>query len=86
LVGPYGDPFSKVADGEIRTVTAPDIVADTWEAQKPVSSMFLPPDLPNGLFQLRLKVLIAVDSETSAESMGVVSESMGVIRVGRGDP
>jgi len=86
LVGPYRDPFSKVGGDAVRTVTAPDITADTWEAQKPVSSMVLPPDLPNGLFQLRLKLLMGVDSETSAESLGVVTKSMGVIRVGRGDP
>ncbi len=85
LVGPYRDPFAKIADADLRTVTAPDITADTWEVQKPVTSIVLPADLPNGLYQLRLKVLIAVDFEESAQGTGVVSESIGVIRADRGD-
>ena len=83
LIGPYRDPFSGVADGNVYTVNAPDVNADTWEAQQPVSSMALPADLPEGLFQLRTRLLIAVDSETNPEGVGTVSESMGVIRVGR---
>jgi hypothetical protein len=84
LIGPYRDPFSGVADGELRTVSAPYITADTWEAQEPVSSVLLPTDLPSGLFQLRARVLIAIDSESNSESLGTMSESVGVIRVGRG--
>ena len=86
LAGPYRDPFLKVADGDVRTVAAPDITADTLEAQKPVSSMLLPTDLPDGLFLLRLSMLIAPDSETGTGTMGVVSESMSVIRVGQSVP
>ncbi len=40
LVGPYHDPFLNISDGDVRTVAAPDITADTWEAQELVSSMF----------------------------------------------
>ena len=83
LRGPYRDPFSNIADGEVLTISAPDIVADTWEAQGPVSSMLLPTDLPVGLFQVWTRLRIAVDSETQEQRMGTVSESMGVVRVER---
>ena len=71
LVGPYEDPFSvNSAGGDVRTVTAADVTADTWEAQQVVSSMVLPADLPSGLFQVRLKQ--SIDSGTTMESMGIV--------------
>lgn len=72
LVGPYRDPFLNISDGDVRTVSAPDVVADTWEAQELVSSMVLPTDLPNGLYQLRLKWLDSKKSATFATGMGVI--------------
>lgn len=86
LIGPYRDPFTSLAEGNVYTVNAQDVTADTWEAQMPVSAMVLPTDLPKGLYQLRTKVLITIDSDTNTERKGTVSESMGVIRVGRGGP
>lgn len=77
LVGPYLDPARNVTDGDVRTVTARDITADTWEAQTPVSSMILPNDLPNGLYQLRFSTIL--DTETR----GAAASGVGVIRVGR---
>jgi hypothetical protein len=72
LVGPYRDPFLNISDGDVRTLTAPDITADTWEAQELVSSMVLPTDLPNGLYQLRLTWLDSKQSATFATSMGLI--------------
>jgi hypothetical protein len=77
LVGPYLDPTRNVADGDVRTITAPDVTADTWEAQTPVSSIVLPKDLPTGLYQLH--TITILDPETRGES----SRGIGVIRVGR---
>jgi hypothetical protein len=86
LIGPYRDPFTSVADGDVYTVNAQEVGADTWEAQTPVSTLVLPTDLPKGLFQLRAKLLITIDPGTNTERKRTVSESMGVIRVGRGGP
>lgn len=83
LIGPYRDPFLSVANGDVYTVNAPDVTADTWEAQQPVSSMLLPADLPGGLYQLRTRLLIEVDSESHQRRMGQVSESTGVVQVVR---
>lgn len=77
LVGPYRDPFLDLADGDVHTLSAPDISADTWEAQTLVSSMVLPTDIPNGLYQLRLKWLDSKTSETFAKSMGVIRVGSG---------
>jgi hypothetical protein len=77
LVGPYLDPTRNVPDGDVRTVAAPDVIADTWEAQTPVSSMVLPKDLALGLYQLRTSTIL--DPETRGEA----SSGIGVIRVGR---
>jgi hypothetical protein len=76
LVGPYVDPTRNVANRDIRTVTAPDVTADTWEAQAPVSSIVLPKDLAPGLYQLH--TITILDPQTRGE----FSRSMGVIRVG----
>ena len=80
LVGPYLNPFTNVADGNVQTISAPDITADTWEAQTPVSSMALPSDLPSGLYQLRTSTLL------DPQTRGVTSSGIGVIRVGRAAP
>jgi hypothetical protein len=76
LAGPYLDPFLNIADGDVRTVAALDVTADLWEAETPVSSMALPPDLPAGMYQLRMTTL--VDPETR----GASSTGMTVVRVG----
>src|SRR6266446_6317483 len=77
MFGPYVDPFSYVADSVVRTLNAPDVIADTWEAQAPVSSIVLPNDLPNGLYWFRTGIII------EPETRGEAASGMGVIRVGK---
>ena len=76
LVGPYLDPFLSLADGDLHTVTAPDVTADLWQAETPVSSLALPPDLPAGMYQLRTRTLL------DPETRGAFSTGMTVVRVG----
>ena len=76
LVGPYLDPFLNIADGDVHKVAAPDVTADLWEAETPVSSMALPPDLPAGMYQLRMTTLL------DPETRGAVQTGMTVVRVG----
>jgi len=80
LVGPYQDPFSNIADGDVHTVAAPDVTADLWEAETPVSSMALPAELPAGAYQLRTTTLL------DPETRGASSTAMTVVRVARPTP
>jgi hypothetical protein len=77
LVGPYLDPFLNIADGDVHTVAAPDVTADLWEAETPVSSFALPADLPPGVYQLRTTTLL------DPETRGASSAGMTVVRIGR---
>jgi len=77
LVGPYLDPFLNIPDGDVHTVAAPDVTAALWEAETPVSSMALPPDLPAGVYKLRMTTLL------DPERRGASSTGTTVVRIGR---
>lgn len=74
LAGPYSDALSlKGGSTSARTLAAPDVSADTWQSQRPVSIVILPGDLAPGLYNLCL---------TEAYSPGNTTTGCSIVQVG----
>jgi hypothetical protein len=74
LSGPYRDTGSlKNGGGQVRTLRAHEISADTWQPQELVSSILLPQDLSPGLYDLRFKVAFGGGSMGGASIVRVTA-------------